>query len=330
MMPFRVDVSRISVLQGPVFGMVAALLAYWLLAMQDATVKWLVATLPVWQILFVRSAILVLACLAVGGRPLILRASTTRSRTLLILRGAVTLTAWVCYFSAARLLMLGQLVTLYFTAPLIVTLLASPLLGERVGWARWAAVLLGFAGALLAAGPAGLAISPGTLLVLAGACLWAYGVILTRQIARQESSLMQMFWNNCFLLALTGIGSAFSWQAPSLPDIGLLFLLSALGGVGQFCLFESARHTLASVTAPLEYTALIWAFVLGFLVWGDIPRPTLFVAATLIGMAGLWLLLWECKAGPSWLRTQSPWRAQHGFADNGTTLTALVKPRHEL
>jgi drug/metabolite transporter (DMT)-like permease len=330
MMPFRLDVSRISVLRGPAFGVVAALLAYWLLAMQDATVKWLVVTLPVWQILFVRSAILVLACLAVGGRPLILRASTTRSRTLLIRRGAITLTAWVCYFSAARLLTLGQLVTLYFTAPLIVTLLASPLLGERVGWARWVAVLLGFAGALLAAGPEALAMSPGTLLVLAGAVLWAYGVILTRQIGRQESSLMQMFWNNCCFLALTGIGCAFNWRTPDPAEIWLLLLVSILGGIGQFCLFESARHTAASVTAPLEYTTLIWAFVLGFLVWGDMPRPTLFVAATLIGIAGLWLLLWEFKVRPSGQRTHLPWRAQQGFAGNGTTLTALVKPRHEV
>lgn len=299
-MPLRLSLPCISILlQGPAFGAVVALVAYLLLAMQDATVKWLVATLPVWQVLFVRSTVLVLACLVAGRRPLLRHASTTRNRTLLIRRGAVTLAAWVCYFSAARLLPLGELVTLYFTAPLIVTLLASPLLGERVGLVRWMAVWLGFAGTLLAAGPTGLAMSPGTLLTLVGALLWAYGVILTRQIARQESSLTQMFWNNSFFLALTGIACAFGWHTPGLLDIGLLLLVSALGGLGQFCLFESARHVPASVTAPLEYTTLIWAFLLGFVVWGDVPRPTLFVAAGLIGTAGLWLLVWECKAGLS-------------------------------
>jgi drug/metabolite transporter (DMT)-like permease len=329
-MPLRLNLPCISMLQGPAFGAIVALLAYLVLTMQDAGVKWLVATLPVWQVLFIRSTILVLACLVVGGRPLLLRASTTRSRTLLIRRGAVTLTAWVCYFSAARLLMLGELVTLYFTAPLIVTLLASPLLGERVGWARWAAVWLGFAGTLLAAGPLGLAMSPGTLLTLVGALFWAYGVILTRKIARQESSLMQMFWNNSFFLALTGIGCAFSWHTPGLRDIWLLLLVSALGGIGQFCLFESARYLPASVTAPLEYTTLIWAFVLGYLMWGNIPRPTLFLAAGLIGTAGLWLLLWEWKAGLPGPPAQWPWLMRQGFAGNGTTLTAQVRPRHEL
>src|ERR1700730_17433143 len=79
-------------------GMMLALLAYSMLAMQDATVKWLVDTVPVWQVLFVRSAILVLGCLGIGGRPLLRHAVTTPTRALLMRRGVVTLVAWVCYF----------------------------------------------------------------------------------------------------------------------------------------------------------------------------------------------------------------------------------------
>jgi drug/metabolite transporter (DMT)-like permease len=271
-------------------GMALALLAYSFLALQDATVKWLVDTVPVWEVLFVRSTILVIGCLGAGGRPLVRHAVTTPTRALLTRRGAVTLAAWVCYFSAARFLPLGQLVTLYFTAPVIVTLLAAPLLGERVGRVRWTAVGLGFFGTLLAANPVGLSLSPATLLVLTGALLWGYGVILTRQIARRETSLVQMFFNNCFFLVLTGIACAFTWHQPSAGEMALLLLVGVLGGIGQFSLFESARHAPASLTAPLEYTALIWAFLLGFLVWGDAPRPGVFLGATLILAAGLLLL----------------------------------------
>jgi drug/metabolite transporter (DMT)-like permease len=274
----------------PELGMALALLAYSFLALQDATVKWLVDTVPVWQVLFVRSVILVVGCLAAGGRPLVRHAATTPTRALLTRRGAVTLAAWVCYFSAARYLPLGQLVTLYFTAPVIVTLLAAPLLGERVGWVRWTAVGLGFCGTLLATDPVGLSLSPATLLVLIGALLWGYGVILTRQIARRETSLVQMFFNNCFFLMLTGIACAFTWHQPSAGEMWLLLLVGVLGGIGQFSLFESARHAPASLTAPLEYTALVWAFLLGFLVWGDIPRPGVFLGAALILTAGLLLL----------------------------------------
>jgi drug/metabolite transporter (DMT)-like permease len=281
------------VLERQALGMTLALLAYSTLALQDATVKWLVATVPVWLVLFARSAILVAGCLGAGGRPLLRHAATTPTRSLLVRRGAVTLAAWVCYFSAARYLPLGQLVTLYFTAPVIVTLLAAPLLGEQVGWVRWTAVGLGFFGTVLAANPAGLSLSPATLLVLVAAVLWGYGVILTRQIARLERSLVQMFFNNCFFLVLTGIACAVSWHQLTADEMWLLLLVGVLGGFGQFCLFESAQHAPASLTAPLEYTALVWAFILGFLVWGDSPRPGVFIGAGLILSAGLLLLMMD-------------------------------------
>jgi drug/metabolite transporter (DMT)-like permease len=285
--------AGVPAIERQALGMALALLAYSMLALQDGTVKWLVATVPVWQVLFVRSAILVLGCLGAGGRPLLRHAATTPTRKLLAVRGAITLAAWVCYFSAARFLPLGQLVTLYFTAPVIVTLLAVPLLGERVGWVRWTAVAVGFIGTVLAANPAGLSLSPATLLVLAGAALWGYGVILTRQIARRERSLVQMFFNNCFFLVLTSVACVFTWHQPSVSEMWLLLLVGVLGGLGQFSLFESAQHAPASLTAPLEYTALVWAFLLGFLVWGDSPRPGVYGGAALILIAGLLLLLMD-------------------------------------
>jgi drug/metabolite transporter (DMT)-like permease len=274
-------------------GMGLALAAYSLLAVQDATVKWLVDTVPVWQVLFVRSVILIAGCLAFGGRPLLRNLSATRTLPLLGLRGAVTLTAWFCYFTAARTLPLGQLTTLWFTAPVVVTLLSVPFLGETVSRARWIAVGLGFAGTVLAANPTDIALSGPAVLVLVAAILWGFGVILTRRIARQERSLVQMLANNCFFLVVTGAGTALHWHLPTGEEMLLLLQVAALGGIGQFCLFESARHAPASLAAPLEYTALIWAFLLGFLVWGDIPRPAVFAGAALIVAAGLLLVLAE-------------------------------------
>jgi drug/metabolite transporter (DMT)-like permease len=274
-------------------GIGLALSAYSLLALQDATVKWLVATVPVWQVLFVRSLILVLGCLAAGGRPLVRQVAASSTLPLLARRGAVTLAAWFCYFSAARYLPLGQLTTLYFTAPVVVALLAAPLLGEQVGWARWTAVGMGFAGAALAADPVGLALSYPALLVLAAAALWGYGVILTRQIARREPSLVQMFCNNCFFVVVTGAGCALTWHTPTTGEMFLIMQVAILGGAGQFALFESARHVAASLTAPLEYSALVWAFLLGFLVWGDVPQANVFLGAGLIFAAGFGLLVVE-------------------------------------
>lgn len=275
------------------FGMGLALAAYSLLSLQDATVKWLVVTVPVWQVLFIRSTILVIGCLVGGGRPLIQRAVSTPTRPLLIRRGAVTLAAWFCYFTAARSLPLGQLITLYFTAPVIVTLLAAPLLGEHVGRLRWATVGIGFAGTVLAANPVGLSLSPAAILVLIAATLWGYGVILTRQIARFEPSLVQMFFNNCFFLVVTGVASMLTWHPPTVTEIWLLLVAAFLGGIGQFSLFESARLAPASLTAPLEYMGLAWAFLLGLLVWHDALQPRVAVGACLILIGGLTLLVSE-------------------------------------
>jgi drug/metabolite transporter (DMT)-like permease len=278
-------------------GMMLALLAYALLAMQDATVKWLVATVPVWQVLFIRSGIVMAGCLAAGGRRLVRQAAQSPIIGLLVCRGVITLAAWFCYFTAARFLPLAQLITLYFTAPVIVALLAAPLLKETVGRARWAAVGVGFAGTVAAADPAGLALSPAAMLVLLAAVLWAIGVILTRLIARHEPSLVQMLYNNGFFLIATGLASALAWQRPSETELWLLLQVGLLGGLGQFCLFEAARRAPASVTAPLEYTALVWAFVFGFAVWGDIPRPSLFIGAVLVLGAGLMLIVAERRGG---------------------------------
>lgn len=274
-------------------GMTLALLAYSLLSVQDATIKWLVVTVPVVQVLFVRSAIVIAGCIAGGGRPLIRQAIHSPVLGLLLCRGAITLVAWICYFTAARTLPLAQLLTLYFTAPVLVALLAAPLLGERVGRARWAAVGLGFLGTVAAANPAGLTVSLPAALVLVGAALWALGVILTRVIARHEPSLVQMLGNNVFFFVAAGILSVFDWHTPTRVESLLLLQVAVLGGLGQFCLFEAARRAPASVTAPLEYTALVWAFVLGFAVWGDVPTLPVFAGAALILGAGIMLIMVE-------------------------------------
>jgi drug/metabolite transporter (DMT)-like permease len=276
-------------------GLTLALAAFLLLALQDATVKWLVQTVPVWQILFVRSVIVVMGCLAAGGRPLARQAIATPARALLLRRGVVTLTAWFCFFTAARGLPLGELVTLWFTAPMVVALLAAPLLGERVGRIRWIAIGIGFLGTVLIADPSTLSVSVSTVLVLFGAVCWGYGLVLTRLIARQEPSLVQMLFNNAFFLVATGIGCLMTWHPPTLTEALLLLVVALLGGFGQFSLFEAARRTPVSAIAPLEYTALVWAFIIGFLVWGDVPSAGVFTGASLIVGAGLLLVVAERK-----------------------------------
>jgi drug/metabolite transporter (DMT)-like permease len=203
------------------------------------------------------------------------------------------MTAWLCYYTAARTMGLGQLLTLYFAAPIIVTLLAARVLGETVTRARWVAVCVGFVGVMAASDPFGVPASVATVLVLIAAALWGYAIILMRQIARRETSLVQMLFNNAFFLVCTGVACLFSWRTPDLPSVALLVSVGVFGGLAQFLVFEMARRTPASVMATVEYTALIWAFLLGYVIWGDIPAPAVWFGAALIALAGCILVVSE-------------------------------------
>jgi drug/metabolite transporter (DMT)-like permease len=279
--------------QNSTAGILLGLLAYALFSVHDATIKWLVAKLPVSEVLFFRSAAITIACLAIGRRHLLERMLTTRMKGQLLFRSVMILAAWLLYFTAARFLPLAQLLSLYFAAPLIVTVLSVPVLGERVTSGHWLAVLVGFAGVMVVTNPFGLHISLPALLVLTAAALWAYGVILMRQIARHENSLVQIFAMSAVFMFGTGAMSAFSWRAPSDRELVLLLGVSLFGGLAQFSLFESARSAAASVLATVEYSSLIWAFILGYAIWGDIPPLSTFAGAGLILLAGLLLVVTE-------------------------------------
>jgi drug/metabolite transporter (DMT)-like permease len=282
-------------------GMGLGALAYVLFSGHDATIKFLVASLPVWQVLFVRSSIIVIASLAIGRTKLIERAVRTPLKLALLGRGVLTLVAWLCYYTASRSLPLAQMTTLYFAAPLIVTVLAAPVLaapvlGEVVTRARWIAVSVGFVGVMIASDPLGVSLSLPTALVLAAACMWGYGVLLMRQIARRESSLLQILSNNSVFVIGTGAMSLAYWQPPSAAQAGLLLMVAVLGGLGQLALFEGARRVPASVMATVEYSGLLWAFILGYLIFGDIPKTAVFVGAALIVCAGVLLIGSERRA----------------------------------
>jgi len=287
---------RATAIEMPTIGIGLGVLAYGTFSLHDATIKWLVAELPIWQVLFCRSVAIVVACLAIGRAPLLARAIATPLKPNLLLRGAITLGGWLCYYTASRSLPLAQLLSLYFAAPLAVTVLAGPLLGEHVTRARWGAVLVGFAGIVMATDPLDVRLSLPTLLVLTAAVLWGYGVILMRRIARRETSMLQMLYVNGIFMTVTGVACVFTWQTPSWSEAGLLLAVAVLGGCAQFALFEGARHAPASVMATVEYTALIWAFILGYVIWGDIPVPAVFIGAGLILLAGMLLVVSERRA----------------------------------
>lgn len=272
-------------------GIAMTTVAYFLFTLHDAAVKWLVVSFAVWQILFVRSLTILVGCLAVGGTGLIRK--TIRSPVVkpMFLRSFLLTAAWFSFYTAAKDLQLAELTTIYFAAPIIVTVLAIIVLHEQVSLAGWIAVLTGFAGVFIACDPANLGLSWPVALVLFAAFAWALAIVLLRKIALHEKSIVQMTLNNSFFLAITLVPLALFWTTPSFNDALMLIGVGVIGGGAQFMLIEGMKRAPASVLAPFEYTSLVWAFALGFLVWGDIPRPEVFYGAVLIVAAGLMVIV---------------------------------------
>lgn len=262
------------------------MLAYLVFAVQDAGIKLLVADVPVFQVLFVRSATILAIAAAIGRGRLFRRALETPLKRALTFRGIINLSAWLCYYSAARVLPLAQLLCLYFGAPLMVTVMAWRLLREHVTRARWLAVIIGFVGVLFASDPFAVRASWPAVLVLIAAAFWAYGIILMRRIARRETTLLQMLAVNTVFTIATGIACLLHWTPVSLWRFLGMMGIGVLGGLAQALVFEAARIIPASVMATVEYSALPWAFLLGYLIWGDIPVVAVFMGAGLIILAG--------------------------------------------
>ncbi|CAN7451031.1 DMT family transporter [Mesorhizobium amorphae] len=261
--------------------------AYFLFSTQDAAIKLLVVGISVWQIMLFRSITVLAGCAVIGGRRVF--ADTARSPIIrpMLVRSAFTLAAWLCYYNAARALQLAELTTVYYAAPIIVTVLSVFMLGEKVPRLRWVAVLIGFAGVFVACDPTHLGLSLPILLVLAAALLWGIAVVLLRKTAMQERTMIQLILNNFYFLVFSAVPALILWQMPDGGQLLLLISVGALGGVAQFLLFEGMKRAPVSIVAPFEYTSLVWAFALGFAIWGDVPRREVFLGAALIIGAGL-------------------------------------------
>ena len=278
-----------------VMGMLLTFLSYFLFAWHDAAIKWLVADTSVWEILFMRSAFILVACLVQGGVPVVRETLASPVLIPLLSRGALGLVAWVLYYSASQYLQLAELMTAYFTAPLMVTLLAVVILHERLDWIRSCAVGVGFIGVVIACQPHDLSHLPPVLMALAAAGLWALAMVLLRSISHRANIRVQMVTSNIVLLVVCGAMMPWYWQTPDLPKLGLLLVVGMIGTAAQGLLLGGIRRAPASVTAPMEFTALVWAFGLGLLIWGDVPAPSVFIGALLIIASGLFVAVKEWR-----------------------------------
>jgi S-adenosylmethionine uptake transporter len=264
-------------------------------SLQDAIVKSLVVDLPVPEVLFGRSVVIVALSFAFLNRADYRALAIPANLRSIALRSALILAAWVAYYSASRRLQLAELVTYYFVAPLFVVFLSAPLLKERVGVGRWAATALGFGGVLIAANPsAGAPLLPVGLALFAAFC-WALTTILARSLAKGITTPAMMLAGSIGFLAACGalLPSLGVW--PSLKQLAAIGGLGFVGALGQYLWFEGVRRAEASLLATLEYSMFAYAIFWGYVVFGDWPQARTFFGAAVVLTSGLLVLSLEMR-----------------------------------
>jgi len=286
--------SRLNSAQGISQGLLIAASAYFIFTLQDVLVRLLVkADMPIWQVLLARSVCIIIACFFLKGPKVIHESLAAPSRWSLIARGVFILAAWLCYYTASKTLLYGQLVTIYYAAPIIITILSIFMLGERVTATRWIAVIIGFLGVIVACEPGQLGLSVPVLLTLAAAAMWGMSNILLRKAGVTENVLMQMFMSNSIFAIGCAIPTISWWHEPTAVQWLELLAVGVLGGCAQYLLFKSFRLAPASAIAPMEYSSLLWAFALGYMVWQEVPGHGVWLGAVLIATSGIGTLISE-------------------------------------
>lgn len=293
---------------------VCAVAAIGLFTTMGAMIKWLSASYPIIQILFARNAfsLVVLLPMIVAGGSAIWWTRRPFGHVLRFVFGIVSMCA---SFMALQRLPLPNHVAIGFAAPLFVTALAIPLLGEVVRWRRWAATIVGFVGVLVMVQPQALwgdgasADMPidGALLGLTATFLYAVVIIVMRRLSSTESSATIVLWFSLGCTIATGVVVPFHWVTPAtLLDAGLFVAIGMLGGVAQMLITDAYRWAPASLVSPLDYTGMLWATLLGFLVFDQLPSSPVLLGAAIVIASGLYTLHRERVLGLSRSRPAKP------------------------
>ena len=211
-------------------------------------------------------------------------------------RSAIGLTAMVCSFSAVARLSLTQSTALNFSTPLFMTAFSAVLLGEAVSTQRWAAVVVGFVGVLIMVhpDPANMVLV-GTLFGLAGAIAAAGAQIAIREISQTEPGPTIVFYFTLSGAVLGLCSLPFGWVMPDVQTLALLVLAGLVGGTGQLFLTEALRQAPVAVVAPFDYSQLLWAGLIGYFVWGEVPHALTLVGGVIVAASSLYILWRETR-----------------------------------
>lgn len=252
----------------------------------DVAVKGATAELGTAQIVFLRTLLAIplalLLCHYQGG----LQTLATKRWGWQLYRGILATAMSLGFFYGIANMELVTAMMLLYLSPVLIVLLAKPLLGERVSIAQWLGVLVAFGGVMVVLGPKQMQWNPAALAVLLASLCWALLSLSNRALADTESASSLAFYILPVSLVVTGALAATQWVTPSLNTWLLLLLAGCGGGLLHYFAARAYRHTNAATVAPFEYTTLLWAALAAFYFWDELPEATIWIGGTAIIVGG--------------------------------------------
>ena len=258
------------------------------LSCSDVTAKYLASSVPAIEIAWLRYVVFLLILL-----PAILHARPRRMLRsnrpgLQVFRALALVTSSILFISSLRFLPIAEATATSFAAPLFITALSIPFLGEKVGPRRWAATIVGLAGVLVVVRPGTSAFQPASILPMMAALSWASAVVVTRQTSAMDTALTTLSYSAMIgVLVLTAL-LPLVWTFPDWHTIGFGVLIGCAATAGHWLIVIAFRYGDASVLAPFTYTQLVWSTGLGVIVFGAIPDVWTITGATVIVLSGLY------------------------------------------
>lgn len=267
-------------------GITLYVVAMALAVMTAAAGKWLSGTYSTVQIVFFRVLFAFIPFLWIVGRDQ--RTSVlTKKPALQLLRGLCMLAGMCLFFLSLRYLPLADAEAAFATVPLFMVVLAVIFLRERLSRRTTTAVVLGLLGAWLMSRPTHESMRPEIVIPLVGAVFAAAAVVLTRQLARIDASSTTFCWGNAVVLLGAAGGLPIVWLTPTAMDLGVIIFMGVAGGLSTYCEIEACRYAPIRTLAPFDYTTLLWATMLGYALWGDLPDAWTWIGACAIVIGGL-------------------------------------------
>lgn len=260
-----------------------------------AAVKELGESIPTGQTIFVRGLISMAALAAIAwltGAPQLLKTSNWRAHASRSLIGTLSM---FCLFTAVTLIPLADVTAITFTSPMFLTVLAMLFLGERIHRFRWTALVIGFIGALIIIAPLisfESGASFGALTALLAALFSAIAMMFVRRMSAGEHAITITFYFSLTFTVCSALTAFQGWPVPTPTQWLLIILAGVFGVIGQLLMSYSYRYAEASTIAPLDYTSLIFAVILGYLFFNEAPSPSVWIGAPLVMGAGL-IILWR-------------------------------------